>query len=68
MQTYRLPMVIANSFYMQILEIGNQTELKAKIVKNVELFRSIQSNKLTLQTLYDININKPALYYPSTAN
>lgn len=68
MQIYRLPFVIANSFHMQVLGIGDLTITKTRVAKNVQFLRNIQSNRLTLQTIFDGTINKPALYYPAHAS
>jgi hypothetical protein len=34
MQTYRIPMILANNFYKQILQIGDQAKTKAQINLN----------------------------------
>jgi hypothetical protein len=64
MQCYRIPMILGNNYLQSIMRIGNQTKISSQISQLSATFSQLSSNPIILQTLYDLNINLPARYFP----
>lgn len=64
MQCYRIPMILGNNYLQSIMGIGNQTKIASQISQLSATFAGLASNPVVLQTIYDREINVPALYDP----
>jgi len=57
MTAYRLPILLDINYMKTIINMGNQTTIKAQIKSQTAQFASLVSNASILSTIYDANLN-----------
>jgi hypothetical protein len=67
MYIYRYPILLNINYMKSFLKIGNQSSVSSTIKINTNKLIAAASNNLTIQTLFDSELNKPQIYYPDTS-
>jgi len=59
---------LVKNYMKYFLNVGNQTKVMNQIGSATKSFQGFASAPLTLQTLFDVSLNVPAMYYPNQNN
>jgi hypothetical protein len=65
---YRYPMAFGKNVLKTMLNVGNQTKATNQIYLEVVQITGLMADTMTLESIFDLNLNLPKTYYPFQNN